>query len=263
MRRDFPSSGAPLGRTSARVPRRVWVRLLGTLCLAGALAHGSPSGAETRDAESVGTGELRGSVRILKKRLFGGVRPARTHGDVLLSVRGFGAAPPEALAELRQRNKRFEPRVLPVVVGQRVRFPNDDDIYHNVFSVSPHARFDLGHYKGSDPPGEVAFDAPGIVPIYCNIHPEMLAYVVVLENAAFTFSDGEGGFRLEGLPAGSLQLDAWIPGAEMVSLPIEIIEGAVTEVELEVEQVQKIPAHRRKDGSHYPPPDDDFYDEEG
>jgi plastocyanin len=218
---------------------------------------GSAASAPGRSLASA-PGSIRGTVRILEKRLFGGVRPARSHAGVLVSVSGFGSPPPEALAELRQRDERFVPHVLPVVVGQRVRFPNDDEIYHNVFSVAPGSRFDLGHYKGSDPPGEVVVEQPGIVPVYCNIHPEMIAYVVVLENAAFAFSDAEGRFEIRGVPPGSHVVEAWIPRATKVALPIEVGGDQATAVELEVEQILKVAPHRRKDGSHYPPPDDPY-----
>ena len=71
-------------------------------------------------------------------------------------------------------------------------FPNRDRLYHNVFSVSPTLSFDLGQYKSSDPPRTQVFEKAGLVPVYCNIHPQMISYVVVLENRAFAVTGEDG-----------------------------------------------------------------------
>jgi len=116
----------------------------------------------------------------------------------------------EARPTLAQRNQSFEPRVLAVAVGTAVDFPNLDPIYHNVFSLSPAKRFDLGKY----PRGHfktVVFDRVGLVNVYCDIHSNMEAFVRVLENHAFARPAADGSFTLPALPAGRYQLHVWHP----------------------------------------------------
>jgi plastocyanin len=197
-------------------------------------------------------GSVRGQVVVLRKPLFGGLEPAKDASGVLVYVTGFTSAPPPGEALLHQREKRFEPRLLPVVAGQRVRFPNHDEIYHNVFSVSPVQPFDLGQYKASDPPREVAFERAGLVPVYCNIHPQMLSYVVVLENGAFATTGADGSFVIEGVPPGERVVNAWLPGAQRASQTVVVGPGGVAELRLELRQTEKIGPHKRKDGSDYP-----------
>ena len=91
-------------------------------------------------------------------------------------------------AVMDQRNMKFVPRVLAVLVGKSVHFPNNDNTWHNVFSTSEAKKFDLGLY----PSGEsrsVTFDKPGVVRILCNVHPHMEAYVVVKEHPYFDVPD--------------------------------------------------------------------------
>ena len=92
-----------------------------------------------------------------------------------------GFFPPSgALPALSQRGQRFAPRVLPVVKGTKVEFPNDDRVFHNVFSLSRPRPFDLDAY----PPGEtrsMRFDETGWIKVYCNIHAEMNAHILVLD----------------------------------------------------------------------------------
>lgn len=111
---------------------------------------------------------------------------------------------------LAQRDQAFAPRVLAVAVGSVVDFPNEDPIFHNVFSLSPVKRFDLGKY----PRGQsrsVTFSKPGVVPVFCDIHSDMAAWVVVTPNGAYARPDAEGGFRLGPLPAGRYTVHAWHP----------------------------------------------------
>jgi len=90
------------------------------------------------------------------------------------------------------------------------------------------------------------------VPVYCNIHPQMLSYVVVLENGAWATTAPDGSFAIEGVPAGELTVNAWVPGAQRTSQPVRVEPGAAVEVELELRQTEKIGPHKRKDGTDYP-----------
>lgn len=227
---------------------RHWLRPLGIALFAAALV-----GAEASRAAEAQGGAVQGTVTLLRRSLLGGLREHYDRSGVVVYATGFTSDAPKQIALLNQRDESFEPRVLPVVQGQSVRFPNQDPIYHNVFSVSPLATFDLGQYKASDEPRSVTFDRAGLVPVYCNIHPQMLSYVVVLENDAFATTLADGRFAIEGLPAGrDLVLHAWTPGAQRVSVSLRVEAGQTATIDLRLEQTERIAPHRRKDGSAYP-----------
>ena len=206
-----------------------------------------------RGAEPAGT--VRGAVTVMKRSLFG-TSASDDKSGVVVYVTGYAEPPPKTEATLEQQNEKFVPRVLPIVAGQSVLFPNRDRLYHNVFSVSPTLSFDLGQYKSSDPPRSQAFPTPGLVPVYCNIHPDMISYVVVLENRAFAVTGEDGAFELHGVRPGKLAVNAWLPGAQRVTREIELAPGGSVSVDLELAQTQTIPPHLRKDGTPYPPPQD-------
>jgi plastocyanin len=120
--------------------------------------------------------------------------------------------PPPGRARIDQKNEAFVPYVVAVTVGSTVDFPNDDPFYHNVFSLSKPKRFDLGRY----PRGRfrsVVFDRPGMVRVFCEIHSHMSAFVLVFAHRYFAVTDGEGLYRIEGVPPGSYTLDVWNDGA--------------------------------------------------
>ena len=187
-----------------------------------------------------------------KKKFFGGLQKKKDMSKTVVYITGFKTKAPEEIKEINQKSERFVPDILPMAAGQRVRFPNQDEIYHNVFSISPLATFDLGQYKGVDPPKIVTFENYGVVTVYCNIHPKMIAYVVVLENSAFALTDKDGTFRINDLPAGTYTINVWRPKAKRVSQKIVIQAGQNTAVHIELKEVKKIGPHRRKDGSKFP-----------
>jgi len=145
-----------------------------------------------------------------------------------------GASPPvpSRLPKLAQRGQSFVPRVLPVAIGTRVDFPNYDPIYHNVFSVSPVKRFDLGKYaRGKSK--SVVFDKPGRVNVYCEIHSGMEAFIVVLPSKWFTQPDANGAFALPDLPAGTYSLKAWHPDFGERSATVVVPEDKDASVEID------------------------------
>ncbi len=132
-------------------------------------------------------------------------------------------------AVLDQRNLNFFPHVLVVQVGTRVKFPNDDRVFHNVFSYHDGKRFDLGLY----PVGAVKyvpFDQPGLSRIFCNIHPQMAAYVMVVDTPYFAVSDESGRFAIAGVPAGDYVSHAWRPGGAILNFSIAVGSGSVVDV---------------------------------
>jgi plastocyanin len=111
-------------------------------------------------------------------------------------------------AEIRQKNENFVPRVVAVTVGSVVDFPNDDPIYHNVFSLSRAKTFDLGRYPKGKSRSE-RFDKPGVVKVFCQIHSHMSATVMVFDHPWFAIPDQQGNFDLTGVPPGMHQVTAW------------------------------------------------------
>jgi plastocyanin len=115
---------------------------------------------------------------------------------------------PPLTVEIRQRNENFVPRVVAVTVGSQVEFPNDDPIYHNVFSLSRPRNFNLGRY----PRGQtrrVRFDRPGIVKVFCDIHSHMSATVMVFSHPWFAVPAEDGRFELPAIPPGDREITAW------------------------------------------------------
>jgi plastocyanin len=117
-------------------------------------------------------------------------------------------AMPVRRGRMDQRREQFVPRVLAVTAGTVVDFPNNDVPFHNVMSLAPGNSFDLGRYpKGRS--RSVRFDTPGIVPIICDIHAHMSAYVLVFTHQFFAVTDEEGRYGIPGVPAGSYTIKVW------------------------------------------------------
>jgi plastocyanin len=114
-----------------------------------------------------------------------------------------------ATRRIAQHGAMFTPHVLPVMVGTTVEWPNDDAIFHNVFSVSDAKNFDLGLYKGNPPNKRITFDKQGRVDVFCSIHSEMHCIVLVLENPYFAATDADGNYKISNVPPGKYKLKAW------------------------------------------------------
>ena len=219
----------------------VTVSFLGMLIVFASTSEGSPN-----------MGLVAGKVTVFQKKLFGKLKKKKDMGGVVVYITGFKSDAPEEVPDLMQKNKKFCPDILPVVSGQVVRFPNHDDIYHNVFCISPIKSFDLGQYKRSEPTKTVLFDKPGLVPVFCNIHPNMIAYIVVLENQAYAMTKDDGSFQIKDVPFGTYTINAWLPKAKRVSREIIVQSEQEIEVHLELKEIIKKKPHKRKDGSVYP-----------
>jgi plastocyanin len=139
-------------------------------------------------------------------------------------------------AVMVQREMKFVPRVLPVVVGTTVEFPNHDTSWHNVFSKSEAKDFDLGLY----PPGKsrsVNFDKPGVVRLLCNVHPAMEGFVVVVEHPFFSGTDSRGNYRIDGVPLGKYRLRVWHPQLGTTEAEVQLVrEGQVLDVDFDLKK---------------------------
>jgi hypothetical protein len=195
-------------------------------------------------------GEVRGAVTVMV-----GGKPRKDRAGVLVYLEGVpgpgpGSGKPPPNATIRQIDKQFDPPLTIVVRGTTIDFPNQDKIFHNVFSVSRPARFDLGLYK-SGAMKSVEMKRPGTVDVYCNIHPEMIAKVKVLDNGYYATTDGRGRFRIADVPPGQYPVVAWLPSGDEAHGTVTVAAGAAAELTLEVAQVARSTAHTRKDGTPY------------
>ena len=195
-------------------------------------AYGSPA-----------TGKVTGTV-VVKGR--------KDAAGVLVHLDGVpaAAAAPRGHAVIRQREKQFVPPVTVVVRGATVDFPTDDKFFHNVFSVSRPARFDLGLYK-SGTTKSVEMKNAGTVDVYCNIHPNMIAKVKVLDNPFYTATDARGRFEITGVPSGEVTVVAWLPTGDQAKGQVTVRAGAVVDLKLEVSATNRKESHLRKDGTPY------------
>ena len=117
---------------------------------------------------------------------------------------------------LDQRNLSFAPHVLVVRVGTTVDFPNNDKVFHNVFSFRDGKKFDLGMYP-TGTSKRIVFDKPGLARLFCNIHPNMAAYVMAVDTPYYAVSDERGEFTIAGVPAGTYIYHAWRSGGQPLS----------------------------------------------
>jgi plastocyanin len=116
-------------------------------------------------------------------------------------------------ATIDQVNKQFVPRISVLRTGTEVIFPNSDNIRHSVYSFSAAKVFTTKLYAGKQAP-PITFDKSGVVVLGCNIHDQMLAWVVVVDTPHFVKSGVDGAGVLKGLPAGEYRLNAWYPGLD-------------------------------------------------
>ena len=176
-------------------------------------------------------GIIKGSVTV-------GGRPT---ADAVVSLEGVpqqlakGQTPAsKGKAVINQKDLKFTPRVLAVMVGKTVDFPNNDKTFHNVFSTSEAKKFDLGLYP-SGQSRSVNFDKPGVVKILCNVHPNMEAYVVVKQHPFFSVPDDRGNYSINGAPVGKYRIEVWHPQFGVKNIPVEIVrDGEVLAVNVEL-----------------------------
>jgi plastocyanin len=206
-----------------------------------AVLVGTPLAYQAVDAQKPAgpTGAVAGHVRLVAKptrRLpSAGAYPARTvtvaaahDTSELANVVVFVKAPvtpaPPMRVSIRQKDEEFFPHLVAVTAGSTVDFPNDDLIFHNVFSLSRAGTFDLGRYPRGQSKGRT-FREPGFVKVFCNLHSHMSAVVRVFDHPFFAIPDEEGAFTIAGLPAGRHDVSAWHERVGEVTLATVVSAG--------------------------------------
>lgn len=195
-----------------------------------------------------GTAEIHGKVEVL-----GFDKTLSPAVGAVVWVPGVDTAASSRPASMASRNKRFEPHVLAVSRGQAVSFANLDRVYHNVFSLSPPNEFDLGIYrKGAS--RSKRFESPGVVRVYCNIHPDMAGFVLVVDSDAFASVEADGSYRISGLPAGKHKVRVWDERAGERDFAVELLPGQRSRLDAVLDASSWKPfRHKNKYGKEYPP----------
>ncbi len=174
-------------------------------------------------------------------------------GAVLVYLVGFDDKAPAEAVEVKQVGRRFIPDLIAITAGGSVTFPNGDPFLHNVFSPTNDRTFDLGSFKKGDARSRT-FPKRGVIDIYCNIHPEMSATLVILPNTRFTFTDASGRFQIDHVPVGTWTLFAFSRRAvQPVSTKVTVGADGVVEASFKLDEVQRDFRHQNKYGEKYRP----------
>ena len=196
-------------------------------------------------------GRVAGRIVILEKDN----KPSPDLSDAVLYLEAPAAVTTGArpvTVEIAITDKTYAPHVVVVPLGSTVRFPNHDPFNHNVFSVSEPNSFDLGLY-GRGEAKSYTFAHPGLVRVYCNVHPRMVAYVLVMENRYYAQPGSDGSFAIDNVPAGRYRLHVWHE-----RIPTEVItdvSAADGQPDLQIAlnaRGYKWEPHRNKYGRNYP-----------
>jgi len=139
------------------------------------------------------------------------------------------------------RPEAFAPRLFVIAVRQRVRFRNDDQIYHRLFSASEARTFDLGSLAAGESK-TLRFERPGVVRFYCALHEHETGLVFVAPSHLHATVDDAGSFEIDGVPPGGYELRIWSEGQPPLSHPVTVRSGRATAVEIAVEGKRRHPA---------------------
>jgi plastocyanin len=153
----------------------------------------------------------------------------------LEAIPGKTFPPPAKPLEMDQKSLLFQPHLLVAPVGATVEFLNSDKVAHNIFWPAINGNKKLGHNLGTWPTGEkraFKFDTPGIVPLLCNVHPEMSGFVIVTPTPFYAESDASGSYKIADVPNGSYSVTAWREGMKVQTKPVTVAGDATLDFAL-------------------------------
>jgi plastocyanin len=179
---------------------------------------------------------------------------------------GTGVAATTKTYSLVQKGHQFSPHLLVIPVGARVDFPNQDPVFHNVFSLFDGRRFDLGLYEAGASK-RITFNRPGVSYIFCNIHKDMSAVVIALNTTYFAVRQRDGSVKIDHVPYGKYSLSIWAEGAEPDTLRRMQREITIDDISHSIGTISllslplTLPSHKNKYGMDYRPeaPDNPAY----
>jgi plastocyanin len=195
--------------------------IVGTVEISRALASRRPQFriySDPGNAAASPRDELAAEMRNVVIYLDSGVVPMPRRADSI------------AVAVMSQAEERFDPHVVAIPQGGRVDFPNKDNVYHNVFSLSSARTFDLGRYR-SGSTKSVTFGKRGIVPVFCHIHADMSGIVLVLPSPHFASPAAGGRFEIPNVPAGEYTIVGWHERTRAVTRRVRVVAGQVATVD--------------------------------
>lgn len=173
-----------------------------------------------------------------------------SNADAIIYVVGFKEPPGIAATQVAQKDRKFVPDLVAITVGEHITFPNGDPFLHNVFSQSATRKFDLGSFKRGDAKDK-DFPDPGVVDVYCNIHPEMAATILVLPNRRHTRRKPDGTYVIDGVPPGTWQVFAYTRRATKPAMAsVTVVAGQDASVNLALQRGTE-PEHVNKYGEKY------------
>jgi plastocyanin len=228
-------------------------RLFSALIALAAITIGVPAATSTRGGA---TQAVSGTLRIIGQAAGAGAASAAVHAIVyaepLDTANLLGTAPKRpGTFKLTQKGKAFVPRLLVVPTGSTVDFPNDDLIFHNVFSVSTPSPFDLGLYRAGASKSQT-FTAPATYRVFCNIHPQMTALIAVVPTGYIVNADANGAFTLD-VPPGRYRVTAVSERGATVTQEMRVAGAAAPEpLRLTLDESQAQTSHKNKFGQDYP-----------
>lgn len=156
----------------------------------------------------------------------GTVSPAKAGSVVYVdAIPGKTFPAPAKPFVMDQKSLLFQPHVLAVQVGATVEFLNSDNVQHNIFWPSVSGNKKMSHNMGTWPKGEerpFKFETPGVVPLLCNVHPEMSGFIIVSPTPYFALTDASGNFKIADVPDGSYTVSAWHEGMKIQSKPVTV-----------------------------------------
>jgi plastocyanin len=166
----------------------------------------------------------------------GTVSPAKAGSVVYVeAVPGKTFPAPAKPFVMDQKSLLFQPHVIAVPLGATVEFQNSDKVQHNIFWPSISGNKKMSHNMGTWPTGEkrdFKFDTPGVVPLLCNVHPEMSGYIIVSPTPYYAVTDESGSFKIADVPDGSYTVSAWHEGMKILSKPVTASGTATVEFSL-------------------------------